>query len=75
MSISLTDFLIDLAQDPQKTEAFKENPRQVMSDAGLSKEDQDLLLSGDPQAISEAVDADRVAEEMSALVFITVLHD
>lgn len=46
-----------------------------MSDAGLSKEDQELLLSGDPQAISEAVDADRVAEEMSALVFITVLHD
>ncbi|HSM57358.1 MAG TPA: IniB N-terminal domain-containing protein [Candidatus Sulfomarinibacteraceae bacterium] len=75
MSTSLTDFLLDLAQDPQKAEAFKENPKEMMAEAGLSDEDQELLLSGDPQAIKEAIDTDKTAGEFVTVVFISVVFD
>lgn len=75
MSTSLTDFLLDLAQDPKKADAFREDPRKVMAEAGLSKEDQELLRRGDPQAIKEAIDTEKTGGEYLTIVFITVVFD
>jgi hypothetical protein len=75
MSAALTDFLLELAQDPEKADAFKENPRQVMADAGLSEEDQELLLSGDPQAIRNAIDEERLGGNYVTIIFMSVVHD
>lgn len=75
MATSLTDFLLDLAQDPQKAQAFKEKPKEVMAEAGLSEEDQELLLSGDPQAIKEAIDTEKTGGEYVTVIFISVVFD
>lgn len=75
MSASLTTFLLDLAQDPQKTEAFKQNPKQTMMDAGLSEDDQSLLLSGNPQAIQQAIDTEKLGASLVTIIFISVIFD
>lgn len=70
MSAALTDFLLELAQDPEKAEAFKKDPDKVMAEAGLSEEDQKLLRSGDPQAIREAIDEERLGDSYVTVIFI-----
>jgi len=71
--MNLTDFLIELASDPQKAADFKQDPKQVMADAGLSQADQDLLLSGDPVAIRNAVDEEKIGDQIVIIMFVSVL--
>ena len=53
--MELGEFLIDISEDPDKVTALKERPHEVMEEAGLSQEDKDLLLGGDPAALQGAV--------------------
>jgi len=54
-------FLSGLATDPQKLEKFLKNPDRVMKTAGLTKEDQVLLKSGDQAAIHARLSGQPVA--------------
>lgn len=47
----LEQFLRNLSKDPDFRAAFQKNRQQVMSDAGLSSEEQALVLGGDKDAI------------------------
>ncbi|MFZ0547458.1 MAG: hypothetical protein WAM60_18575 [Candidatus Promineifilaceae bacterium] len=71
--MTLTDFLIELASDPQKTADFKKGPRAVMTAAGLSQSDQELILSGDPQALRAAVDDEKIGDQIVTIMFVSVL--
>lgn len=71
--MTLTDFLIELASDPDLAAQFMDNPQQVMADAALSQADQDLLLSGDPQAIRNAVDEEQIGDQIVIIMFVSVM--
>lgn len=71
--MNLTDFLIELASDPQKAAEFKQDPQKVMADAGLSQADQNLILQGDPQAIRNAVDEEQIGDQIVIIMFVSVL--
>lgn len=71
--MNLTDFLIELASDPQKTADFNNDPQQVMADAGLSQADQELILSGDPQALRDAVNEEQIGDQIVIIMFVSVL--
>jgi hypothetical protein len=44
-----------------------------MTDAGLSQADQDLILAGDPQALRNAVDEDKIGDQNVIIMFVSVL--
>lgn len=71
--MTLTDFLIELASNPKLTKKFKKNPKKVMKKAGVSKEDRKLILSGDPQAVREAIDVEKLGDQIVTIVFVSVL--
>jgi hypothetical protein len=71
--MTLTDFLIELANDPQKAADFKKDPKKVMTEAGLSQADQELILSGDPQALRAAVDEEKIGDQIVTIVFVSVM--
>jgi hypothetical protein len=71
--MTLTDFLIDLASDPQKTDEFKKDPKKVMTEAGLSQSDQELLLRGDRDALQAAVDKEKTGDQIVTIVFVSVM--
>jgi hypothetical protein len=71
--MNLTDFLIELASDPQKTAAFKIDPKKVMEEAGLSDADMSVLLSGEPEAIRQAVDQEKLGHHIVTIIFISVM--
>lgn len=71
--MNLTDFLIELANDPQKATDFKNDPIKVMTDAGLSQADQDLILAGDPQALRNAVNEEQIGDQIVIIMFVSVI--
>jgi hypothetical protein len=70
--MNLTDFLIELAENPNLAADFKANPPEVMTNAGLSGADQELMLSGDPQAVRHAVDSEKLGDRIVTIVFVSV---
>jgi hypothetical protein len=44
---SVGEFLIRLGEDPDLLPRFKKHPYEVMGEAGLSEEQQALIMSGD----------------------------
>lgn len=70
--MNVTDFLIELAENPKSAAEFKANPSQVMENSGLSAEDQELLLSGDTQAIRHAIDEEKLGDRIVTIVFVSV---
>lgn len=59
--MKLADFLLELGQDPQKLSAFKQDPQQVMQEAGLSAADQAVLSS--PALVQSDPTADDTPDE------------
>jgi len=57
--MKLLDFLASLATDTEVMSAFRRSPQSTLNSAGLSPEDQQLLLAGDPVALRQAVIAER----------------
>ena len=55
MASRFTHFLLNLGEDPQLLEKFKQNPDRVMDEAGLTPAEKTLLLSGDAQLIRSAI--------------------
>jgi len=55
MASRFTHFLLNLGEDPQLLEKFKQNPDSVMDEAGLTPAEKTLLLSGDAQLIRSAI--------------------
>jgi hypothetical protein len=51
MSERVTDFLIMLSKDPVKLDAFLDDPEPVLEESGLTREERELLLSGDTERI------------------------
>jgi hypothetical protein len=47
------EFLIRLGDDPDLLARYKQDPYPVMDEAGLSPEQQDLIMSGDVRRIRE----------------------
>jgi hypothetical protein len=55
MASRFTHFLLNLGEDPQLLEKFKQNPESVMDEAGLTPAEKTLLLSGNTQLIRSAI--------------------
>jgi hypothetical protein len=53
--VDLNEFLMSLAEDPRKAADLKERPHEVLEEAGLAEDDAQLILSGDPVAIYDAI--------------------
>ena len=64
----LKTFLLDASKDQQLLQQFRLDPQGVTRKAGLSDEDREVLLSGDPERIRKAL-----GDEMKAIIFI-ILH-
>jgi len=59
MSTDLETYLVSLAIEPQRHSEFVADPAAAARQAGLSPEDQDVLLSGDQNRIYAALVKDR----------------
>jgi hypothetical protein len=59
--MKLLEFLSSLATDSEVMSAFRKSPDAAFLSAGLSAEDQKLLLAGDPVALRHAIFAEREA--------------
>jgi len=57
--MKLLEFLASLATDTELMSAFRTSPQAALNCAGLSEEDQRLLLAGDPVTLRQAVYAER----------------
>lgn len=55
MSGNLIPFLESLVEDPDALEAFRQDAETAVQDAGLSEEEQEIILSRDPKRIRDAV--------------------
>ena len=58
MATNLTNFLLSLSDNPQQLQAFKQNPQAVMTAAGLTPAEQNLILNGDVHAVHQHLLAD-----------------
>jgi hypothetical protein len=58
MASKFTNFIISLSNDPQKLDAFNQDPQSVMDAAGLTSHEKNLLLSKDMHAIRSTLVAD-----------------
>jgi hypothetical protein len=65
------EFLSELADDPDKLQAYLENPEQVMQEAGLTEEQRETLLSNDLNRIKGAIREEYGKAEV--LLFIWVI--
>ncbi len=50
----LIEFLKRLGAEPELAKAYEENPRKVMEEAGLNKEEMALLQEGDTKKLEAA---------------------
>lgn len=58
MASKFTDFLISFADDPNLIQAFEQNPQAVMTNAGLTQAEQNMILNRDIQGIRNHLHAD-----------------
>jgi hypothetical protein len=52
---TIGQFLEELSADPERLEAYFEDPAAVVLESRLSKDDQKLILSGDTERIGKAL--------------------
>lgn len=58
MSNHLAGFLIELGENPQRLQDFRDNPRRAMRRAGLSTAERRAIASGDGMHIRHALTPD-----------------
>jgi len=56
--MKILQFLTDLVTDTELMAAYRRSPEATLSSAGLTEQEQQLLLAGDPLAIRHAVNAE-----------------
>jgi hypothetical protein len=61
MSNQLTNFLIELGENPRRLAAFHSRPSEVMQSAGLSATEQLAVASGRGARIRQAMNPEEVA--------------
>jgi len=75
MDSYLTDFMVNLGEDPSSLAAFRENPSAVMAEAGLSDEDVAAILSKRGENINRAAARHNskldIATDINVVVVIT----
>jgi hypothetical protein len=54
----LVEFLLELASDPDLTDAYKANPETVLAESGLSSNQRRVLLRSDLQGIHRELRAE-----------------
>jgi Tetrapyrrole (Corrin/Porphyrin) Methylases len=64
--MKLLEFLASLATDTELMSAFRRSPHETLNKLGLTQEDQQALLAGDPVAMRYAVYAERATGEVRA---------
>jgi len=57
MSDKLSEFLVDVASNPDRMAAFHADPARVFDEAGLTSEEQAVIQSRDPRLMSRTVGA------------------
>jgi hypothetical protein len=62
MSTDLNTYLVRIAIEPDRFSEFVADPRAAAEKAGLSPEDQSILMSGDQNQIYAALVKDRQTE-------------
>jgi hypothetical protein len=70
---TLGQFLIALGEDPAKMKDFKKNPRQFMTNAGLTPEEQNIVLSGDSNSMSQAIRGKIATKDTTIVVVVVVV--
>jgi hypothetical protein len=58
MATKFTDFLVSFGDDPQQLLDFEKNPQAVMTKAGLTPAEQNMILNRNVQAIRAHLHAD-----------------
>ncbi|HYX50424.1 MAG TPA: hypothetical protein VE843_11815 [Ktedonobacteraceae bacterium] len=58
MASKLTDFLFSLGDDAQQLQDFEQNPQDVMDKAGLTPDEQNMILNRDMKGIRAHLHAD-----------------
>lgn len=54
--MTVADYLIALAEDPERLRAFRADPAGELAKSGLTRKQQELILSGDAQRIQHVVE-------------------
>lgn len=62
MGTSLYDFLAGTSEDPDKLEAYRNDPETAMSDANLTDEHKEALRSGDRGRVEQALNDEGLSE-------------
>ena len=57
MSDNLSEFLVDLASNPDRMAAFQADPARVFDEAGLTDQERTVIESRDPRLLSSTVGA------------------
>jgi hypothetical protein len=69
MSAAFTRYLLELAHDPDRAARFLAQPQVEAEAAGLSADETEALLSGDPARIRAALEDSAVRKD-----FVTVIR-
>ena len=67
---NFSKFVREMSEAAARMEEFDENPERVMSEAGLSEEEKELVRAGDEEAILTALGQ----EGLEALPIITIMR-
>ena len=58
MASKFTDFLISFGDDPNQVQAFEQDPQAVMTNAGLTPAEQNMILNRDIKGIRNHLHSD-----------------
>lgn len=68
----LTNVILELCKDPQKADAFRRNPEAYLTQAGVSDELKQLMMSGRPN-VEAAIRGHRPQPAVVVVVVIVVV--
>jgi hypothetical protein len=70
---SVLTFMESLADDGPLLAEFRASPDDVLSKSGLSMDDQELILSGDPNALRKTVEAEPGVHTSAFLLIVIII--
>jgi hypothetical protein len=73
MAQTLGNFVLNVAQNPGTAQMFKQDPHATMTVAGLSPEEINTVLTGNPVAIQQALVRGKVAAGDDPEIVIVVV--
>jgi hypothetical protein len=73
MPKKLSDFVIEVSNNPAQIEAFRANPDRLLDKSGLSEEDKLLLKRGEIQGVEEKIDSQEVLSSATGRSAISII--